>query len=103
MPPLNNGMYNKFALFLPNSVTEFEKLYEFYRNLDDLKFKYNKMFLILSKDHSVTLVYADPKIPAVVRPGRMPQSDEILLKEISNEFEEIIINLLNKGNPIKKK
>jgi hypothetical protein len=102
IPPLNNGMYNKFALFLPNSVTEFEKLYEFYRNLDDLKFKYNKMILILTRDNSIVLHSFSPEVPDQVRPGRMPESDEILLNELWNEFEEIIDKLLDKGNPIKK-
>jgi hypothetical protein len=104
LPPINTGMYNKFALLVPSSFndSEFEKLYDFYRSIDDLKFKYNKMILILSKDHSVTDIPVDPTRPAVTHPGEMPQSDIILLKEISNEFEEIIINLLNEGNPIKK-
>ena len=102
LPPLNNGMYNKFALFLPNSVSEFEKLYEFYRNLDDFKFKYNKMILILTKDNSIVIHWVSPEVPDEVRPGKMPQSDEILLNELWNEFEETIDKLLNNGITIKK-
>jgi hypothetical protein len=102
LPPLNNGMYTKFALSMSN-VPEFEIIYDFYRYLDDLKFKYNKMILILSKDHSFIMYSGNPTQPGVTRPGSMPESDIMILKELSNEFEEIIIKLLNKGNPIKKK
>jgi len=101
LPPLNNKMYSKFALSIPNTL-EFKKIYEFYRFLDDLEFKYNKMITILSQDHDITFIPVDPRKPSVTRPGGMPRSDQDLIKELWNEFEEIIINLINEGNPIKK-
>lgn len=93
LPPLNNGMYTKYTLFLTNSIPEFEKIYEFYRNLDDLKFKYDKMILILTRDHSITFHWHGHK-PDQVIPRSMPESDEILLSELCKELEDIIHKLL---------
>jgi len=95
LPPLNNGMYTKFALFLPNSLYEFENIYEFYRELDDLKFKYDKMILILTKDHTMTYHWNSTNMPDEVIPMKMPEYDEILLNKLWKEFEATIDNLLN--------
>ena len=43
--------------------------------------------------------YVSPEIPDKIILGRMSQSDEILLNELWNEFEEISSKVLEKATP----
>jgi len=98
LPPFNDRMYNKFALLLPNSFdeeSEFEKLYDFYRSIDDIKIIYNNTVPIVTESKNFQF-FETKNTPPVIR--SMMFGDSITKKW--NEFEKISNKILKNSNPL---
>ena len=102
LPPLNTEMYNKFALLIPSSFndSEFEKLYDFYRSIDNIKFIYSKMVSKVEESNSIVMrpVGSSESIHTPAEIGYWLYGED--LAELWNEFEEISAKILEIGNPI---
>lgn len=102
LPPLNNGMYTKFALLLPSYFenSEFKDLYDFYRYIDDIKFVYSKTGSIVKDSNNIVMRSVGGSESHNAPPGIGMWIYGSKLEELWNEFEEIITKLLENGNPL---
>jgi hypothetical protein len=102
LPSWNNVMWHKQASLLAITFSDKEiiAISSFNNCLDTLKSIYSKLMDLDAKDRDYNSAYASSGIS----PSSMPRSNRFHEEAPSlwDEFENITINLIEKGNPLSK-
>lgn len=103
MPSWNNTMWSKQASFLAITFKDSEiiAVSSFNNCLEILRSIYSKLIDLDTKDREYNSAYASSgaKLSSIPRSNRFHEEATGLW----DEFEEIALNLIEKGNPLKKK